>query len=287
MKKAVIILALMLTSTMTFAQDAPAAAPETEAPEPKFTAAIDVVYPYLWRGLKYNADKIAFQPYMNYSITEKLSVGVWGTTNFSKAADAYNEFDWSISYQISPVMSVMLVDYYWPATKKGNMEDPINSPKTPYFDYSEGSAQSLDLCLLFDFSDKGVPLDFQWNTLIGGGDYKYDTNGDVNGRAFSSYAEVGYTYSLKKAGVDIRPFIGATVINGGYYGTDANGKAGFSFTNVGVNVAKEIKISKNYSVPVFVRYTNNDYGIQEFDTNDVLTKTVRNFFSCGMTFNIK
>ena len=255
--------------------------------EPKLTAAIDVVYPYLWRGIRYYGDKVAFQGTINYAITEKLSVGVWGTTNFSDAADAYNEFDWSISYQISPIVSVMLSDYYWPATKKGNLADPSNYPRTPYFDYSEGSAQSLDFSILFDFSEKGFPLDFQWNTFVGGGDYKYDADGNVDGRAFSSYAEVGYTQSIAKLGVDIRPFIGAAVINGSYYGTDASGKAGFTFNNVGLNIAKEIKISENFSIPVFVRYTNNDYGVQKFDSDGNLTKTIRNFFSCGMTFTIR
>lgn len=284
MKKVVIILTLMLTSSLAFAQDTPFAEPMAEpvAPEPKFTAAVDVVYPYLWRGIKYYGDKVAFQPYLLYAFTDKFSIGVWATTNFSNAADAYNEFDWNIAYQISPVVKVMLSDYYWPATK--------NNPdweRSSYFDYSEGSSQSLDLSVLFDFSEKGVPLDFQWSTFIGGGDYKYDEDGNPTTRAFSSYAEIGYTYSLEKAGVDIRPFVGAAVINGGYYGVDASGEAGFSFSNVGVNIAKEFKITKNYSVPVFVRYTNNDYGVQEFDENDNLTKTVRNFFSAGMTFTIK
>lgn len=290
MKKTVLILALMLIASLTFAQNAPkelttekvADTAKAEEPEPKFTAAVDVVYPYLWRGIRYYGDKVAFQPYMGYAVTDKLSVGVWATTNFSNAADAYNEFDWSIAYQITPIVKVMLSDYYWPATK--------NNPdweRSSYFDYSEGSAQSLDLSVLFDFSDKGIPLDFQWNTFIGGGDYKYDADGNVDGRAFSSYAEVGYTHTIEKIGVDIRPFVGAAVINGGYYGTDANGEPGFTFSNVGVNVAKEIKISENYSVPVFVRYTNNDYGVQKFDADGNLTETIRNFFSCGMTFTIR
>ncbi|TRX41323.1 TorF family putative porin [Flavobacterium restrictum] len=283
MKKVIVIFVTLLTSGLTFAQDAPVTAPaETEAPEPKLTAAVDVVYPYLWRGIKYYGDKIAFQPYLNYAVTDKLSVGVWATTNFSNAADAYNEFDWNISYQISPIVKVMLSDYYWPATKKN-----MDWERSSYFDYSEGSAQSLDLSILLDFSDKGIPLDFQWNTFIGGGDYKYDADGNVDGRAFSSYAEVGYTKTFESVGIDVRPFVGAVVINGGYYGADASGKSGFTFSNVGVNVAKELKVAKNYSIPVFVRYTNNDYGIQKLDSNGDLTKTVRNFFSCGMTFSIR
>ncbi|PWA10838.1 TorF family putative porin [Flavobacterium laiguense] len=286
MKKAIVVLALMLTSSLTFAQDTVKDTTTIEEVEPKFTAAVDVVYPYLWRGIKYNGDKVAFQPYMNYAFTDKLSVGVWATTNFSNAADAYNEFDWNIAYQISPVVSVMLSDYYWPATKKANEEDPANS-RDSYFDYSEGSAQTLDFSVLFDFSEKGVPLDFQWNTIIGGNDFNYDENENPTTRAFSSYAEVGYTHSFESVGVDVRPFVGAAVINGGYYGADANGESGFTFNNVGVNVSKEIKVAKNYSIPVFVRYTNNDYGVQEFDGNGDLTKTVRNFFSCGVTFTIK
>ena len=44
MKKVAVILALMLTSTFTFAQDAPAQEESTEQ-ESKFAAAVDVVYP--------------------------------------------------------------------------------------------------------------------------------------------------------------------------------------------------------------------------------------------------
>lgn len=282
MKKVILILAFALTSSLTFSQDT---TPETEEPEPKFTAAVDVVYPYLWRGMKYNGDKVAFQPYLNYAFTDKLSIGLWATTNFSNAADAYNEFDWNITYQLTPIVGIMLSDYYWPATKKAHGEDSSNS-RDSYFDYSEGSAQTLDFSVLFDFSEKGIPLDFQWNTIVGGNDYKYDDNGNRS-RSYSSYVEVGYTYSLEKMGIDFRPFVGAAVINGGYYGADANGEAGFTFSNVGLNVAKEFKISENYCLPVFIRYTNNDYGIQEFDNDGSLTKTARNFFSAGVTFNIK
>ncbi len=282
MKKAILALVFALTNSLTFSQET---SPEIEKTEPKFTAAVDVVYPYLWRGMKYNGDKVAFQPYVDYAFTDKLSVGLWATTNFSNDVDAYNEFDWNISYRLMPIVEIMLSDYYWPATKKAREEDVLNS-RDSYFDYSEGSAQTLDFSILFDFSEKGIPVDFQWSTLVGGNDYKYDVNGNRS-RAFSSYVELGYTYSFKKRGVDFRPFVGAAVINGGYYGADANGESGFTFSNVGLNVAKEFKISENYNLPVFIRYTNNDYGTQEFDTDGELTKTVRNFFSAGVTFKIR
>ena len=280
MKKTVLIIAVMLMTSLSFAQVAIDSTKTIEEPEPKLTAAVDVVYPYLWRGVRYYGDDLAIQPYVNYSITDKLSVGVWATTNITSKADSYFEFDWSISYQISPVIGITLADYYWPATKKNP-----DWERSSYFDYSDGSAKTLDLSLLFDFSEKGVPIDFTWSTFIGGGDYKGDDGN--RSRAYSSYAEVGYTHSFEKFGVDVRPFVGAAVLNeGGYYGTDANGNAGFTFTNVGVNISKEFKITEKYSLPVFVRYSNNDYGVQKFDSNGDLTKTIRNFFSCGVTFTI-
>lgn len=259
-------------------------ATEQSVPEPesshKFSATVDIVYPYLWRGLKYYGNKIAFQPSLAYDVTDKINVGVWATTNFSNAADAYNEFDWSITYQFSPVMGISLSDYYWPSTKNN-----VDWEKSPYFDYSEGSSQTLDLSLLVDFSEKGIPLDFQWSTLIGGNDYRYEENRQPK-RAFSSYAEIGYTYSVDKYELDFRPFVGAAIVNGGYYGTDAKGDAGFTFSNVGLNIAKVIKITDTSNLPTFIRYTYNDYGIQQFDTNDEVTKTVRNFISAGISLDL-
>lgn len=272
---------MFLISCVGFSQETNETVKDSVASESKLTASIDVVYPYLWRGIRYYGNKIAFQPYVEYAFTDKLSFELWATTNFSNAQDAYNEFDWTIYYQLSPVINISLSDYYWPAT-----DNNLDWEKSNYFDYSEGSSQSLDLSILLDFSEKAVPIDFLWSTLIGGNDFNYDDDGNPTSRAFSSYAEVGYTHTLKKAAIDIRPFVGATIINGGYYGNKADGSAGFSFTNVGVDITKEFSVSKNYSIPFFIRYTNNNYGVQEFDSEDNLIRTVRNFFSCGLTFTL-
>jgi hypothetical protein len=283
MKKVVVVLALMLTSSFAFAQDAPAAA--QDAPESKFTAAVDVVAPYMWRGVKLYSNNIAFQPYASYAATEKLTVGFWMTTNLSSAADAYNEYDWYVSYQVTPILKVMLSDYYAPATKK-NVET-YGFSRANYFDYGFGSAQVMDLSILLDFSDKGVPIDFQWNTLVNGNDYKveYDGNGDMMSkkRAFSSYSEIGYTHSIESIGVNLRGFVGAAVINNNaYYGLHQDGTAGFAFTNVGLNVAKEIKFSEKFSLPVFLRYTYNEDGRKSLDGEKQV-----NIISGGLTLTIK
>lgn len=280
MKKSILFLAFVLVNSLGISQEIEENTKQTVVIEPKVKATIAVVYPYLWRGIRYYGNKVAFQPNIEYSFTDKLRFNLWASTNFSNAADAYNEFDWSFCYQISPVVSVTLADYYWPAT--------ANNPdweKSSYFDYSEGSSQSMDLSLSFDFSEKGVPLRFEWNTFVAGNDFNYDANGKATTRAFSSYAEVGYTYLHQKSDIGCRVFVGAVVINGGYYGTDANGQTGFTFSNIGVSIDKEIKITKKFSLPVFIQYQNTDYGIREFDSENGI-KTTRNFFSCGMTFTV-
>jgi hypothetical protein len=273
MKKVVIILALVLTSTMTFAQDAPPdAAPVADAPASKFAAAVDIVYPYLWRGIALNSlGKVAVQPYISYAATDKLTLGVWGSTNFTSEATpnnySYNEFDWYVSYQVTPIVKVMVSDYYY------------DSPayRGSYFNYDETSTQAIDASVLLNFSDKGIPLDFQWNTLVAGNDFKYNTNGDKS-RNFSSYSEIGYTFSCKKTGINYRLFAGAVVnsVTSAYYLMD-----GFKFSNVGLNASKVVKISEIFSLPVFVRYTYNDNG-----NLNKAGEIKRNFISAGTTFNL-
>ena len=272
---------MFLISCVGFSQETNKTVKDSVASEPKLTAEIDIVYPYLWRGIRYYGNKVAFQPYVEYDFTDKLSFELWATTNFSNANDAYNEFDWSIYYQISPVINISLSDYYWPAT-----DNNLDWEKSNYFDYSEGSSQSLELSVLFDFSEKGVPISFQWNTFIGGNDYNYDDEENPTTRAFSSYAEVGYTHTLKKSNIELQCFLGAVVINGGYYSNETDENPGFSFTNFEVGATKKIKINKNYSIPLFVKYIHNNYGLQEFDDDGNLTKTIKNFFSCGLTFTL-
>jgi hypothetical protein len=287
MKNNLLLLAFMLTAASSFAQDA-----KKEAAPNKLTAAVDVVYPYLWRGVKYYGDRIAFQPYANYAVTDKLTLGVWGSTNLSEQANSYNEFDWSVTYAVTPVLKVMVSDYYWPATKANG------GSRTNYFNYEANSAQTLDLSIMLNFTDKGIPVDFLWSTIFGGADYKnmeYDANDNyiagTGKRAYSSYAELGYTWSPKSVGLDIRPFIGAVINNGGYYpatGDDSDNDGNldikaFQFTNSGVNIAKVFHLNGGYDFPVFVRYTYNDNG---FANPNTLGEPMKNFFSAGMTFKI-
>ncbi|TBR20350.1 MAG: hypothetical protein EPO57_00170 [Chitinophagaceae bacterium] len=267
MKKLLLVLSLACTSVLSFAQETPAAAPES-----KLAIGVDVVYPYLWRGIKLTSNKLAVQPYLSYAFTDKLTFGTWATTNLSGAADAYNEFDLYLSYQVSPVTKLMLSDYFYNPTKKSG------GYRCNYFKYRDSVPRVMDLSVLFDFSEKGAPIDLQLNTIIYGNDY--DAEGK---RAFSTYAEIGYTHSFEGTGIDARAFVGAAVLNkDGCYGTDENDEAGFGITNLGLNLAKELKFSDKFSLPIFVCYTYNQFGWVNADD-----KTIHSFFSTGMSFTIK
>lgn len=289
--KSVLISGLLFINFAVFAQVDEKEATEEKKIEPpqesKFEAEFGIVYPNLSRGILLNTERLAYQFSASYDITKRINFGVWVTTNFSNDSSAYNEYDLTLGYQFSPVFTLELGDYYTPATKYANIE--YGEPRTPYFDYSIYSSQVVELCLLFDFTPKGFPLDFQWDTVIYGNDFKdvvTDSNGNVisKKRAFSSYSEVGYTYNhIGKFKFQVRPFVGAAVINdAGYYGYYRAGNTGFAFINVGITFAKNLIIFKKEILPIFIQYTYNEDG----NYADPFTNLQYSYFSAGIFYKL-
>ena len=248
MKKSTILLACMLTSSAAFAQEAPAAEEATS----KFSAAVDVVYPYMWRGIQLSGNTLSVQPYISYAISDKLSAGLWASAEVSGSEDAYNEVDWYLSYQASPLLNITLSDYYY--------FSPASMPS--YLDFGSTGAQAIDLSFLFDFSEKGIPMDFQWNTIVAGNDFKVDGK-----RNYSSYLEAGCYHTLEGAGIDLRAFAGVVMSDtNAYYAM-----GGVTFTNIGLRMDKTFSITEKFELPLFVRYSYGD----------------GHYVSGGLTFNIK
>ncbi len=48
--------------------------------------------------------------------------------------------------------------------------------RNSYWKYDDNYPNVMDLSVLLEFFDRGIPFDFQWNTLIGGNNFKYDAN---------------------------------------------------------------------------------------------------------------
>ena len=65
------------------------------------------------------------------------------------------------------------------------------------------------------------------------------------------YFELGYSTMVSEVGVDL--FVGGTPGGyGGYYGTTE-----FNLINIGITASKEIKITDDFSLPIFSSYVMN------------------------------
>ncbi len=228
---------------------------------------LDVTSRYLWRGQCWGGDYIAVQPTVEFTLSPKLTLGFWATTNFKKdyfypdgvsAYKGYQEIDFYLYYQLTEFLQLQLWDYYWPSVSK------VAGVDNNYFNYGPDGSKTVDAMLYFDFSDGyRYPFNATISTLIAGNDYRYDSNGDHPKRNFTTYLELGYTFtffenSSKKIlkDIEIAPVIGAVINNKAAYYTYADYDK-VSWVNLGVGTTKTIALGNNLSMPLTVSYTHN------------------------------
>lgn len=252
----------------------------------KWEISLDIMSRYLWRGQSWGGNYPVVQPTIKYSITNKISVGAWATTNFKKdyfysdgnAFKGYQELDFFVSYKVNKYFTVQLWDYYWPSVEK------VEGIDNRFFNYKNNSVKTVDLIVLFDFSDVWLPFNLTLSSLLVGNDFRYDSNGENPTQNFTTYAEIGYTFEniLKKTtkktfqNIDLQPALGVVFNNqAGYYTAGDYDKP--SIVNLSLKVNREFKISKRFSLPVFVNYVYN--GAQK--NTEIFG---RNFVVLGATF---
>ncbi len=205
----------------------------------------DLVSRYVWRGLDFGKSA-AIQPTLALDAFG-FSLGAWGSYGFSRYTfwvddstsleDNYSEIDLFLAYTYK-YFTLMLTDYYAPI--------PIDTlPGMNYFNWKNATTwHTLELTLILDGPEK-FPIQFIAATLIYGADKGKDTSGIFGAGAnnnYSTYFELSYLFNIK--GFGIRPFIGGIPFGSSWYGP----KAGVN--NVGINVRKEIPISKKFRLPV-------------------------------------
>ncbi len=180
----------------------------------------DFVNRYVWRGLDI-ANSPSIQP--SVSISEYgIEVGFWGAYTLTSDVSASDEIDSWIAYNLKPSFgefTFLITDYYFPnaGLKLGNFKN------------GEG-AHTLE---------GGVSYSGPFSALVA---YNF-----YNDPGKNIYLEIGYPLQFDDIAIDF--FLGTTPgssKNPEYYGTD-----NFSVINTGVKVSKEIKITDNYSLPVF------------------------------------
>jgi hypothetical protein len=235
--------------------------------EKKLTLKVDFVSRYLWRGQCWGGDYFAIQPTIEYAITPKLTFGFWGTTNFKEDYfypdgvsfyKGYQEIDFYISYQINDFLNFQIYDYYWPSV---STVDGVNNG---YFYYGKDGVKTVDAILYFDFSEGyKYPFNATISTLVAGNDYRYDSNGDNPKQNFTTYVELGYTFSLfdkssLKAlrNIELSQIVGAVLNNKAAYYNYADYDK-ISFCNIGIKIDKEIDLGKGIAMPFSLNYIHN------------------------------
>ena len=251
----------------------------TAEKKPKLEFNLDLLSRYIWRGQSWGGDYFVVQPTINYTITNKFTVGFWATSNFKKkyfygngvASKGYQEIDFSASYAINSFLTVQLWDYYWPSVEK------VEGIDNGFFNYGKDGVKTVDLNLLFDFSDYGFPVNATLSTLIAGNDYRYNSNDENPKQNYTTYFEVGYSWEDVFQKIELDPVVGAVFNNQAKYYTSGDYNK-ISFVNLGVKATREFQLSERIMMPLSLNYIHN-----------AATKNTeyfgKNFLVAGITFN--
>jgi len=180
----------------------------------------DFVSRYLWRGLDFG-NTFSIQPTLALSSGD-FEVGFWGSYPLANTANGSEEMDLYISYSISDV-SLVVTDYYFP------------NSGLKYGKYKNPGAHTIEAGLSYAGSES-LPLSLAAFVNV----YNDDDN--------SMYFELGYSTEVSDVVVDF--FVG-----GGNFAYSLTDK--FNLTNIGIKASKEIKITENFSLPIFSSYVLN------------------------------
>ena len=205
-------------------------------------AGADLVSRYLWRGIVMN-DAPNVQPYITLE-TDGFAFGFWGSATLANnnAPDDYyaisQETDfwagYTHSFDSGAEIGIMVTDYYFP--KAGLKFSNFNN----YDDADGPGAHTLEAGI----SLKG-PSSFPLTCSV----YRNIHNDAGN----NMYIQLDYSLQVKEIGLDM--FIGSAAgsdDNPAYYGTDE-----FSIICLGLKASRSIKITADFTLPLFVSYTVN------------------------------
>ncbi|WP_333878647.1 hypothetical protein [Flavobacterium sp.] len=253
--------------TATGFSQVPESVSDSIATEKKWTITVDLISRYLWRGQCWGGNYVAVQPSLEYAVTPKLTLGFWGTTNFKKdyfypdgvsAYKGYQEIDIYLYYQVNDFFQIQLWDYYWPSVSR------VEGVNNGYFNYGNDSCKTVDATLYFDFSEGyRFPFNATVSTLVAGNDFRYDANGENPKQNFTTYLELGYTFTFFEntkvkvlRNLEVLPVVGAVLNNKAAYYTYADYNK-VSFVNLGIGAGKEVDFGNGLTMPVSLTYTHN------------------------------
>lgn len=199
---------LLLVSHNANAQETEVIEEEKESP---FTAGVDLVSTYVWRGTMLGGTSL--QPLVEYSVGG-FTAGGWGSFDMSNAA-GWTEADLYISYGFDFGLSLGVTDYYF--HEAGS-----------WLEFSDSiSSHAIEINAGYKY--KGLSL---------GVNYTLNNSELAAGtKAGTTYFELGYSFK------NVNLFIGA---GDGWHTSTTE----FEVCNIGLSVNKELKFSDKFSLPV-------------------------------------
>ena len=212
---------------MSFAQDL------------SISSGVDVVSRYIWRGLNVN-DAVNIQPSLALSVSG-ISFGFWGSYNlsnnsidntFGQEVDTWIGYTYAFENGMS--IGALATDYYYPnaGIKWGNFNN-YDDPEGP-------GAHTIETGLVIS-GPESFPI------TVSGFINAYNDAGS------NTYFQIDYPVTV--AEIPLNFFVGASggsEENPGYYGTEK-----FNVTNIGVKAEKSVKITEDYSLPLYATFLIN------------------------------
>lgn len=211
-------------------------APLTAGAQDKVEASVgaDVVSGYVWRGQ--DLGHAAVQP--SASVAYKgFSLGAWGSYGIVDSGDT-KELDLTASYSAGG-FTVGVTDYWFSGAEE----------KDRYFMYNaHRTAHVFEANVGYDFGKCSV----NWYTNFAGSDYRADGK-----RAYSSYVEIAAPFKL--GGMQWNAAVGAVPFKSAATYLDASGNpvGGFAVTNITLSASRDVRITEQFSLPVFAAVTAN------------------------------
>lgn len=207
-----------------------------------YDAGFELVSAYIWRG-QYNGG-LSFQPDAEIGFDAldeaiQFRFGAWGSVGasdwkFVKGLPTYMDGNSEINPNTYFVPELDIFGNFTFYGAKVGFTHYYYFGGSPFFSGLEDGGSQTEIQVGYSFDHFfGENAYINWYTMVAGSDANYDEN-DVAHRAWSSYLELGYDYTIEKYGLTIGAQLGMSPWESPVYG---NSK--FAVTNIALKINKE------------------------------------------------
>lgn len=204
----------------------------------EFTIQGDLVSSYVWLRLLPGRESV-FSPLWVLGVGD-FSLTAWGSTVLTEFLQGKGlpakEIDLTAAYALGESGLTFSVASLWWGGQGARK----------YFNFkSHETAHHFEAGLAYTLPVEKFPLSIAWYTMFAGADK--DDKGRQN---YSSYVELNYPFSVKSVDLNLTCGFLPYEAGVGVYGVP---NSGFAVTNVALKGITEIKITDNFSIPVFAQ----------------------------------